>query len=504
MSSDPLTTLLLLGTARLQAPPAAPAPCLSEAWKLLDWTQPESAVLSGCALRAAAAGAGFLAIQGVPLPAACPPESLPAAPPAASGMLRRILDGEFPECLPEWLSACAAARRTAAARDLPALLGIAGQQAALRPRIHAILGERGRWLARRMDLSRLFPEPEPPGDEAWETGGLTQRVEWLRHHREADPARAAEALAAVWAQESGDTRAAFLTVIGASPTALEIPLLETATRDRKREVRQLARAALMARPSCAWTARAVARARPLLRVEGMLLTKRLVLQLPEAFDPAWKNDGLEEKVPPGAKGMGPRAWWASQLLACVPLSAWEGALEMEFPQLLRLNKDKESASFILSGWVESATTAPEPATAELLAHHLAGLAKWPLPMPVLTVLQRLVEVLPDEKAARVVEAAEEGILTKAAPAQLFSTTAFPLPAEAAPRWFQALLPHLQHQPYPSLQIPAVRQLALRFPVGFLSEALTHLSQQPALTPTAEAFARGLEFRQNLHTHFSDS
>ncbi len=503
MTPDPFTTLILLGTGRLKTPPAAPFPVLEAAWTALDWSQPESAVLAGCALTAAATGAGFEPSRDIPQPEPCPPETLPHAPATAGSVLRHLLGGEFPECLPEWLECCAAAGAIAAPRDLPALLGKAGQDRALRPLIAAVLGERGRWLARRYQVADLFPVSEIPPGEAWETGSLPERTAWLHHTRRTDPARAAAALTTAWPQESGDTRAAFLTVIGNDPSPEEIPLLESAVKDRKREVRLLARTALMARPQSDWTRRAFSRALPLLKLEGMLLTKRLVLHLPEAFEPAWKEDGLEEKVPAGSKGLGPRAWWAVQLLACVPLSLWAEHFKLDFAKLITLNKDDESSAVILSGWMESAITGPEPAASQAFAAYLAALEKWPAsaPPPVPTFL-KLLTVLPDETAARLVEAAEAGVLATLAPGQLFTASPFRVPASAAPRWFGALLPSLQNPTHSSLQSPSIRQLARRFPPSFIPEALNRLAREPALTSATEACARALEFRLQLHQSFA--
>ncbi len=503
MNPDPFTSLLLLGTGRLKSPPAAPFPVLEDVWNALDWSQPETAALAGCVLSAAATAAGYEPRTDLNQPEPCPPETRPNAPAPAGAVLRHLLGGEFPECLPEWLECCATAGAIAAPRDLPSLLSKASQDRALRAPLAAVLGERGRWLACRYQIEDLFPVSEIPPAEAWETGSLTERTAWFQHTRRTDPARAAAALSAAWPQESGDTRAAFLTVIGNDPSPEEIPLLESANKDRKREVRLLARTALMARPKSDWTTRAFARALPLLKMEGMLLTKRLVLQLPETFDSAWKEDGLEEKIPAGSKGLGPRAWWAVQLLACVPLSLWAEHFKLDFAKLLTLNKDDESSAVILSGWLESALTGLEPAAAEALASHLAAVETWSVSAPPLPTFQRLLSVLPDKTAARLVEAAEAGVLTKHAPAQLFSTTTFPLPAEAAPRWFHALIPHLQHQPWPILQAPAVRHLACRFPAAFLPEALVLLAKEPSLTSTAESFARALEFRLQLHQSFSE-
>ena len=503
MNHDAFTTLLLLGTGRLKTPPPAPFPVLEAAWAALDWSRAEAAALSGCALRAAATGAGFAARAGFSLEEPCAEESRPAAPAAAGAVLRRILGGEAPECLPEWLERCAAGGFLAAPRDLPALLETARRDQETRPALSAVLGARGAWLARREGMAPLFPAAETGTDDAWETGSLTERLAWLRAARRMDPARAASALAAVWPGESAENRIAFLTVIGGAPTDDELPFLEnTALRDRRREVRALVRGALLSRPAGAFVSRAFARAVPLLRMEGMLLMKRLVLDLPAAFDPAWKDDGLEEKLPAGAKGLGPRAHWAVQLLGCVPLSRLAAHFQMEPAKLLTLNKDPDSARRILLGWLEAALAHPEPDSAEALARHLAGLEKWPGEFPpAVPALVRLLGALPEDTAARLVEAAEAGVLASAAPGQLFSATRFPVPPAAAARWLTAVLAGLRAKPYPVFQAPAARRLALRFPVSFLPEALRRLAAEESLSSAAEAFGRVLEFRLQLHEAF---
>lgn len=531
MNPDAFTTTLLLGTARIKAPPPAPFALLEEAWNALDWTsQPESAALAACALRAAAAAAGFVSRSGFPDEPPCPPESCPAAPAAAGAMLRRILSGEAPECLTEWLDCCRTGGFLAAPRDLPALLERASRDPENRPAIADILGERGVWLARREGMADDFSgtsaftsasvstfaptasaDSENPASTLWETGTLPQRLAWFRAARTSDPATAAAALEASWAQESGDTRLAFLTVIAAEGASdAEVPVLETsALKDRRREVRQLARAALMALPRSAFADRAFARASVLLRLEsgsagaGDPSAKQFVLTLPEAFDPSWKADGIEEKPPAGLTQTGPRAFHAVQLLSAVPLSRWTEHFQMEPDQLLAANRDLESASILLTAWLTAALAHPEAASAEALARHLAGLSHWPAdaPQPAVPAFLRLLSVLPPAAAAALVLSAESGILRHTAPGQLLIATRFPLPPDQAGAWLAAALTVLQTKPYPLLQSPAARQLALRFPISFLPEALRLLAAEPALSTPAEAFARLLEFRQLLHTAF---
>lgn len=503
MIADKFATLMLLGTSRFKEPPASPFAVVEEAWSALDWSQPEKAALSACALRAAALGAGFQAKQHFAAEEACGMESRATVPTAAGTVLRRILDGEAPECLSEWLERCAFGGFVAAPRDLPALFAKARQEASLRPQIAAIMGERGAWLARRENMEQLFPVSNVPADEAWETGQIQERVAWLGHWRTTDAEQAAAALANVWPQESAENRIAFLTALGSTPNEAEISLLETqALKDRRREVRLLARALLMSFPTGAFVTRAFARVRDLLKVEG-LLKKRLVLELPSQFDSNWKDDGLEEKVPAGLKGIGPRAYHAIQLLGCVPLPLWTVHFQMEFSKLLTLNRDDESAGILLLGWMESAQAAPEAVTAEALARHLASLESWPANgPPMIPTLLRLISVLPDETAATIVELAEANVLKTSAPGQLFSASTFPVPPTAASRWLEMILHGLRAKPLPVFYSPAARQLAMRLPAAIIPEALQRLSQEETLSSPAEAFGRALEFRLQLHQSFS--
>ncbi|RYD35990.1 MAG: hypothetical protein EOP86_07110, partial [Verrucomicrobiaceae bacterium] len=164
MNPDPFSTLMLLGTARLKEPPAAPFPVLEKAWAALDWSrQPETAALSGCALRTAAIGAGWIPPSGFAEEAPCEPETRPAVPHAAALILRRILDGEAPECLEEWLTLCLKRNFIVHPRDLPPLFERAVRSREIRPAIAAVAGNRGAWLARREDLEDLLPAPLPSG-----------------------------------------------------------------------------------------------------------------------------------------------------------------------------------------------------------------------------------------------------------------------------------------------------------------------------------------------------
>jgi hypothetical protein len=308
-------------------------------------------------------------------------------------------------------------------------------------------------------------------------------------------------LAKAWKELGGEERERLLAVVAEAPTAHDVALLESeALRDRRREVRALARVALLRRPESAFAARARERAEAMVSLEGILLGKKLVLRPPEAFDPAWKADGIEEKPP---AGVGPRAHWARQWIGAVPLSAWLRRFDVEPEKLFALNRDEEWRETILLGWIDSALAAPEKEFAEAFAMHLAGLGAWPKAAPGLfEVLLRLMSVLPPEAAARVLAATEPRAAADGLYHELLLRSEFPLPQDAAARALDQMVAAFQTKPYPRLQSNHARAFARRVPVEAADAALRRLAALPEPAAPTEELMRSLEFRHRLHLAFT--
>ncbi|MDF3057881.1 MAG: hypothetical protein K0R17_2096 [Rariglobus sp.] len=504
MNRDPFTILTLLGTERMTAPPTVPHPVLTEAWAGLDWTARETAALSAMALVAAARGAGAMGVSdSKPEAEPAPVEILPSCSSGAAALLRRMLAGEHAIVLVEWLALAAAHGCRVRFRDLPALLRVVARDQALRIAALPVLGERGVWLARRTDEWRRVLETARVEDGAWETGELSERIAWLRQIRAHDPARAAESLAKAWPGASGEERERFAGVVAEAPTPHDVALLEgEALKDRRREVRLAARASLLRLPEAKFSERARAQVAAMAGAEGMLMMRRLTLRLPETFDAAWKANGIEEKPPAGT---GPRAFWARQWIASVPLSAWTSRFDVSAEKLFALNRDDEWRETILLGWIDAAMAAPEKGNAEAFALHLIGLADWPksAPSPA-EVLPRLLTVLDPEACARVLAAvpateADEGLYF-----ELLFRTGFHLPDVAARRALERCLAAFQAKPYPRLQSNHARELARRLPLATAGEAVRRLAALPELSSPAEELLRAIEFRQQVHQAFTVS
>lgn len=504
MNRDPFTILTLLGTERMSAPPPAPHPVLEDAWSGLDWTAREAAALSAMALVAAARAAGACAVaETEPEAESSGREVLPACPPAAAALLRRMLAGEHALVLPEWLALATAQGCRVRFRDLPALLRVAVREPKLRAAALPVLGERGLWLARGTNGWRSVLETARVHDAAWETGELTERVAWLRQTRPQDPARAAEALAQGWAGASGEEREHFVAVVAEAPTPHDAALLEgEALRDRRREVRLAARASLLQLPETAFSARAQAQVASMVSVEGMLMMRRLTLRLPETFDAAWKTDGIEEKAPPGT---GSRAFWARQWIASVPLSAWTRRLEVSAEKLFALNRDDEWRETILLGWIDAAMAAPERENAEEFALHLIGVTAWPkAAQPIADILPRLMTVLDAPACARVLAALPATEAGEGTYFEVLFRTSFPLPEIVARTAMERCLAAFQAKPYPRLQSDHARELSRRLPLAEAAAAVSRLATLPELSSPTEELLRAIEFRLQVHQAFTVS
>jgi hypothetical protein len=214
-----LVTTATLGTERRA--PAWPQPA-GQLGALLSQVGP--ADREGALLSAAAIVSLYRRAARLPQPSDTPAlpaadqDDLPACPPGALQHLAALLDGAQRGLLPEWLAALAQSGRRVPAAYLPALLELGCGQPALHAQIVPVLGARGRWLATqnpawsyaapagRSSLPRADDRAALAG--AWETGARPARLALLLELRTRAPQIARELLAASWATERADDRAA--------------------------------------------------------------------------------------------------------------------------------------------------------------------------------------------------------------------------------------------------------------------------------------------------------
>ena len=137
-----LVTASLIGTERA-AVPLAPVPGLPfPADAPGGPADPAALLLDRAALLTAARRGGRPAGRAEPLSAA-EPDSAPPVSQAAARRLARILRGEHPDLLAEWLAVAVARGRTAPAHLLPALLDQARRVSPADPELRRLAAEAG-------------------------------------------------------------------------------------------------------------------------------------------------------------------------------------------------------------------------------------------------------------------------------------------------------------------------------------------------------------------------
>lgn len=167
-SWETILTAALIGTERAVVPPP-PAGFAAAAAAAKPDSDPAGALLDQAALLAVARRAGRPVSKAEP-PEPAEPTPRPAVSQAAGRRLARILNGENPDLLVEWLSAAAARGLRPPPQFLPALLDRARRTSAANPdpeeaRLRALVliadGARARWLAGLNPVwAYLLAEPE--------------------------------------------------------------------------------------------------------------------------------------------------------------------------------------------------------------------------------------------------------------------------------------------------------------------------------------------------------
>lgn len=280
-----------------------------------------------------------------------PAERLRPCPPAAEALLAQLLQGDRKSSfLHEWLRELQRHGSILPAHMLPTFLDLATRNADLRPRVAAVLGERGRWLA-ALEASWLWaatPSEATSLVALWETGSAEQRQAALAQWRADDPDAAREALAQAWSSEPPERRAALLGCLAVRLAPADEAFLEAALDDRRKEVRSAAQSVLVRLPGSQLVQRMQARAAPLLHPARSLLGRiGLEVSLFEAVDKAAARDGVGAAAHPG---LGEKAGWLVDLLAATDPRTWSRRFDKPPADCLLMASRSDFAHALVRGW----------------------------------------------------------------------------------------------------------------------------------------------------------
>ena len=288
-----------------------------------------------------------------PAPSAAPPDARPVCRPPAAAMLRRIMHGEHPHLLGDWLLLAKQHAVRAPSDSLRALLDAGRDDLALRSLVVEVGGTRAAWLA-GFNEEWAYATGGASVDSlvaTWETSTGPARLAALTQLRHLDPERVRAMLETSWAQESPTDRAAFVEALSVGLSAADEAFLERALDDRRKEVRVAAAGLLSRIATSALVARMTARAATLVTLGkgGLLKRARIDVGLPESADAALIRDGVDAK-PPANSGIGERAWWLAQIVAAVPPSTWSERFSIEPAAVIRA-ADGDWRAPLVAGWL---------------------------------------------------------------------------------------------------------------------------------------------------------
>jgi hypothetical protein len=343
---------------------------------------PAAVLLDQAALLTAARRAGRTADDAEPL-AAAGPEARPAASPAAGERLARILSGDHPDLLAEWLRAAAARGLRAPAQVLPALLDRCRRAGPADPGLRRLVAEAGgtraRWLAGLKpdwkwlaDLGQdpaaaaadagTGAEPGPratdakrPGEDAWRLGDIGQRRGYLTALRAGDPGAARHLIAASWAAAGASERVMFLRVLADEPGLVpaDEPLLEAALDDHADDVHGWAGYLLATLPGSALGARMAGRALRSVAVRSGTQGSYLVVMPPAEYDPALRRDGITPRPAAGRTSLAEPTRLVLEIVARTPLRTWADAFAMA-PSAIVALRSGNWAPVLFTGWSRAA------------------------------------------------------------------------------------------------------------------------------------------------------
>lgn len=317
-------------------------------------------------------------IERLPLPEPAEPDTASPCTPAAARLVGGLLAGEHPALLHEAVALLAGANQRLPPALLPELLDVAGAEAL--PGLPAVLGSRGRWLARFRDEWTWAREGSAPdtAEEAriWEEGSLPARLAVLRRRRAVDPEAARACVASALPKERADARAEILEALREGLAAGDEPLLERALDDRSAIVRAAAAGLLARLPGSALGERMRARCdaclvfeRPALRAEAPAASA--------AAEPAWERDGIVAKAP---QGVGERAHLLAQITGFVPPDRWSELAGIAPADVVELVAGNAWEGALLAGIAGASLRHDAVAWMEPVVRALAALPPdaWPL------------------------------------------------------------------------------------------------------------------------------
>lgn len=361
---DELLSIALLGTrgkaVRLPAFPEDLADVLPT-----ESASPESQLLDAAAAAGLYSRAGAKTRAAVAPPNPSQPDRRHECSAKAADILAQLFEEPRRALMEEWLMLAGARGVRPPHRLLPRLLDAAAATRALQPIVREIIDNRGRWLMQFNPRWQFARPSDQSADESWQIGNHQQRAEALQTVRQSDASKAREMVSAAWKQDSADERVDWLGAFSVGLSDADGEFLESCLDDRSGRVREAAAALLASLPRSKFSERMRGRLASLVHfipatVGSMFKLKRgtnarLDVSLPSSFDQSMGRDGISEK--PKAS-IGPKQWWAQQIIGYIPLSHWTQSFSATAAEIVAA-VPADFADMFIQGWLTALARQPE-------------------------------------------------------------------------------------------------------------------------------------------------
>ena len=426
------------------------------------------------------------------------PHDIPRCSARATQLLQQMIQGQYPQVLPEWLAGAAIAGQRVPETCLPELLDLGQRQRDLRAAILPVLGQRGRWLAAQN------PDWSYAVTEDWE-GNQAARLWYLQHLRSQNPDGGRELLETSWSQEAASDRAKFLETLRTGLSMADEPFLEAALSDRSREVRRVAADLLASLTDSRLCQQMVKQQRYLTLVPGQ--PPSLNVELPTALDADMLHYGIELKPANQLPALGEKAWWLLQMLGATPLDFWSNIWSMTPRAIVKCAQNHEWEAVLLNGWALAAKRQQHSVWIEALLEVWVTDKGTPTTLPELS-LDVLLRILPPERQdAFLVNFLQSGR------GAIYDSLTIWLLRHSSSQWSTELtqivltsLAHFMQNSNPTNSDwelrTALKEFARFIPITLISEAMmpTLPTQSPWIS-SIEEFRSLLQFRQSVAKAF---
>jgi hypothetical protein len=350
-----LVTASLIGTERSVVPPTEiPGVLTGDPGTVTQ--DPAAVLLDRAALLTAARRAGQRPGQAEPLPVA-EPDYRPAVSQVAGHRLARILGGEYPDLLAEWLTAAMARGRALPPQLLPALLDRARRAGPADPALPRLVAEAGgaraRWLAGLNPDWEFVRVQDLPGDDAWRLGTAAQRRGYLAALLARDPDAARDLITDSWEAAGPGERTMFLAILADGPAPADEPLLDAALGDGAEDVRAWAAYLLARLPGSALGQRMSERALACVRLHRGDRGTRLVIVPPVQSDASMRRDGIAPGSAARSSSPAGSTHLLLEVLARTSLRTWSEEFRMSPAQVVALPAGGWDP-VLFTGWARAA------------------------------------------------------------------------------------------------------------------------------------------------------